>query len=274
MAPKATNPVETSDQRVERDLVIAPAYLDGATGALWVHKDYVPVRKDWEDEAHRSPASDDVAFGDVESWAQYVTRYGYPERALLTWNGKGLKAVLDYHRADEHELGGRRQWMARYPFFQSPELQAWVAFAGGQAHSQREAIERLEDLGEDIKEPSQAELTTLLRNLRANVSSEAETTLREDGTSAVSWKQDKTLKAGGTTELPPFITIGIPLLVGHPERYALRVRVRVSVDDRAHLALRFSLVNADRSLEDVYAQRVEAARALLGEAFTLLRAAN
>lgn len=70
------------------------------------------------------------------------------------------------------------------------------------------------------------------------------------------------------------LRVAIPVLVGDVTKWEIKVRMRVSVDDAAHLRFRFSIVNAERVLEQVYAERVAEAKGLLGEAFPLLRAAG
>ena len=75
-------------------------------------------------------------------------------------------------------------------------------------------------------------------------------------------------------ELPPVITIAIPVLKGHGVFYQMDVRLRAFVDDASHLSLRFSLPTAERVLEEVYAEKVAEAKGLLGDAFKLLRAAG
>ncbi len=206
----------------------------------------------------------------MESWVAYVTRFA-DEGALLTWNSRGLRAVIDY--PFDLVTPARMQWTATHPFVLASEWKAWTAFASGQALTQRQAIEKLEDLGEDITDPSGADVTKLLRDLRAGATAKAETEIRPDGTTRVSFSKDTTVanRTGGA-ELPPLITIAIPVLAGDATRWGVRVRMRVNVDDNAHLAFRFSLVNAERVLEAVYAERVAAAKALLGEDRPLLRA--
>lgn len=270
--------MELVEEQHERGVVVVEAtYSDPDTGALYVHKDLVQARKDWETEEHIGPVTASPAFGDVESWTKYVKTYGRSTNddegsTLLTWNSKGLLAILDYHSAITPNYAS---WTAAQPFTLSPEWRAWESFANGQPISQRVAIERLEDLGEDITDPPETALTQMLRDLRAMATARADTELRPDGTSAITWTQDKTVSnKAGTLELPPIITVAIPVLTGDVARYAVKVRMRVSVGDDAKLAFRFSLVNAERILEAVYAERVKQARELLGDDYTLLRAAG
>ncbi len=254
-------------------LVIQSGYEDEETHALWIHRDLVQVRKDWAVEAHVGPSKCAESFGDVASWAKYVNTYAEIGVSIQTWNAQGLRAILDYINDDG--VIDRCQWTAACPFVKSPEWRAWEAFAGGQAVTQRTAVEKLEDLAEDIKTPPPADLLLILRNLRTNVSAHASTELRPDGTTSVAWSKDQSVKGqDGTIDLPSLITIAIPVLKGDPQPWEVKVRVRVSVDDQAHLTLRFSLVNAERVLEAMYAERVTEATALLGKDATILRAAD
>jgi len=258
--------------------VIVPAqYEDPITKALYVHEDLKRVREDWDVEEHISPVNVTEKFGDVESWVAYVKRFGLaPDHPpLLTWNGGGLRAVLDYH---DPEGPGRCAWVALLEFKPSPEWTAWMGFGGG---TQKVVIEFLEDHTDDILDPPSVDLMALLRGLRTTVASSASTDLRPDGTTSVSFQQDKTLKgAAGQVELPPYLQIAIPVLRGHvdaegrPVRYSTSVRLRASVSDDAKLALRFSIPNVERVLETVLTERVALAKEMLGDEYTLLRAAG
>lgn len=260
-----------SDDSNDYAVQLSPS-VHAPTGAAWVHKDYVKVLDDWAIEQHVGPPKASEAFGDVESWAEYVKRFGEGSN-LLTWNSQGLHAVLDYHGDDEH--AGRLQWFAKHPFERSPEWKAWMAIADGHGRGQREAIEALEDRGAEIVDPDPSTLMALLRNLRTTVNKSATAELRPDGTTSVQWIDNNNVAArGGTADLPPEFTINIPVLKGHPVLYALKVRLRVSVNDQAKLAFRFTIPNAERALEDVFADRVAAAKTALGDGFALLRAAG
>lgn len=272
----------STDRDPDLTLIIEPAWTDPITGAVYVHRDLDLHRADWVTETHVSPPKGTHAFGDVPSWAEFVKRYAAPTEdaetnewaPLLTWNASGLSAVLDFHSTTGDP--GRCQWVACCPFVHSPEWLAWVKLASGGAIKQRELVEQLEDLAEDIREPSAADLMALLRSLRANVQSSASAELRPDGTTAVAWSQDKTLTGGkaGELGLPGILTIAVPVLKGDPQPYQLQVRLRVNIDDSAHLAFRLSLVNAERVLEAVYQERVIAAERALGDGYSLLRGSD
>lgn len=256
---------------------IAPAWKDSQTGALYVHRDLVRVQDAWAEEGHIGPMKVTKNFGDVRSFVQYVQQYGGAS-SLLTWNAHGLVAILDH--AESPTTPGRNTWLACHPFIASIQWRAWSGFANGEARGQRAAVERLEDLSEDIVEPETGVLMALLRTLRSTVNAKAEAEFRSDGTTSVSFSKDATVRSAGAATLPAAFTIAIPALKGHtddqerPVLYRLQVRVRVSIDDNARLSFRFTLPSAERVLEDVYADRVRVATALLGASFRLLRAAD
>lgn len=277
MTAKNTPPVVPADQNDDHTapIVIVDTHFTGPDGAFYAYDGtgYTRVTEPWAVQQHIAPIERTERFADVESWVEYVKRFGgMDEHApFLTWSETGLSAVLDYH--GHQDAPGRCQWKAVQPFERSLQWKAWAALTDGRARKQKELIEALEDLGADIVEPDAAKLLTILRTLRATVNTAADTELRPDGSTKVAFTKDKTVQAG-QVDLPPEIVIGIPTLKGHPVTYKLRVRVRVSVDDNAQLAFRLTIPGAERALEDVFADRVQAATEQLGEGFTLLRSSS
>lgn len=278
--PPMTDPADArSSQNTAPRLMIEAAYT-APDGSVYVHQDLVKAVEPWAVEMHIAPVRAAERFGDVPSWAEYVTRFSAPTPylPLLTWSETGLRAVLDYHASDAST--GRCQWTAVHPFQRSDQWAAWARLADGQPRTQKQAIESLEDLAEDIKEPTAADLVGILRKLRASVNASAETELQPDGSTSVSFKKDSKVQSGAVS-LPAQIAIQIPVLKGHTESqdgkimpvlYRLSVRVRPSIDDAARLTLRFSMPTAERVMEAVYLDRVEAARLALGKDFSILRA--
>lgn len=273
-------------QHIAGPAVIVPAaWVDPVSGATYVHKDLEAAELAWENAEHIGPVRAREEFGDAESWAAYVKRYAYKPGdgetdewlPLLTWNRDGLRAVIDYHSSADG-TAGRCEWVALCPFDHSTEWKEWTAFANGAAVPQKTAVEKLEELADDILEPDAAAFLNLLRALRASASATAVTELRPDGTTAVKFESENsvraaTMNAAERLELPPSLTIGIPVLRGDVDRFRLTVRLRVSVDQSAHLSLRFSIQGAERVLEQCYAERVAKAQALLGDGYQLLRGA-
>lgn len=276
--PPTTEPIDEARTSTASRLAVASSYA-APDGSVYVHQDLVRVVEPYSVEQHIAPIRVAEKFGDVESWVAYVQRYaGLDEHAPhLTWNAQGLRGVLDYHAYSSEP--GRCQWLATCPFVLSPEWQAWTRIADGRPIAHRAAVEILEDRAPDVVEPPAADLAAMLRSLRATVNATAQTDLRADGTATVSFASEKRVNLPGL-DLPPEFTIQIRALVGHtdeagrPVLYRLPVKVRVSVGDDAKLAFRFAIPTAERTLEDVYADRVAAAKALLGDGYALLRAAD
>lgn len=278
-----TQPVDSIRDQTAPAVLVESSHLDPKSGALWVHKDLVPVVKPWEHEDHVGPVKAEEHFGDVPSWAEYVKRFASddPDYApLITWNARGLRAVLDYHSSED--TPGRCQWTATHPFVLSREWQAWSQRANGRAMGQRELIEFLEDHQDDVKDPDPATLTNVLRLLRAQANAKADTELAADGSTKLVFSKETAVRSGtGDVTLPSEFSILIPVLKGHvdakgaPLLYRLAVRVRVSVGDDARLAFRLSIPNAERTLDAALLDQVESARAELSDTpLTILRAAD
>ena len=285
--PPATDPTDPTVPQMAPRLTIASSYTDPRTGALYVHADLEQVIPDWEVERHISPIKRTEQFGDVESWAEYILRFGCDSQGdsppLLTWSESGLTAILDYHSADG--TPGRCAWLAVYEFRRSAAWTRWSTLANSRPRTQRDLLEALEDLAEDITDPAPADLVSILRTMRTTASATAETELQADGSTTVRYAKSSAVNVGANLQLPPIFTITIPVLVSHtassdtgkprPVVYELPVRIRASVDDNAHLALRLSMPTAERVLEAVYADRVAAAEALMnGAGHRLYRAVN
>lgn len=282
-AKQETLPTLSQDDAAQKaaHIIVAESYA-APDGSVYVHKDLVQAVAPWAVEQHIGPAKAAESFGDVESWADYVKRYGgedevYP--AYLTWSEKGLRAVLDYHGTDQEP--NRCRWTAEMPFVLHSRFKRWQLLANGAARSQREVLEAFEDCAEDIVDPVAADLVTLVRALRATSQASANTELRPDGTTKVSYTKNQTIAAGEAT-IPPTLTLAVPVLKGHvtatpegkraPVLYSLTVRLRVSVDDQARPSFRLGLTNAEQTLEAVFEDRVQAARAALGDGYTVYRA--
>lgn len=271
-----TLPADEQEQEAAADHIIIQPSVKLQNGAVYIHKDLVQVAEPWADEGHIGPIEESYAFGDIASLAAYVKKY-HGREPLITWNNQGIEATLDYHYIDEEEnlIPNNATWHARYPFVETPQWKAWRNFATGHGWAQAKAVEFLEDHAEDIVEPEQSVLLTLLRNLRGSANATASTELRPDGTASVNFSSDRRVAGSpGSVELPAEITIAIPVIKGHQDIFKLVLRLRVSVDANAHLELRFSMPQAEVVLEQVYDELVARAREELGEGFTVLRAAD
>lgn len=277
MADEATYPCAGGDQP---HLIIDATYKDPATGATYVHRDLVQTQEAWAEEQHKRdyipPMATERHLGDVESFVAYVQRYG-GKGSLLTWNAAGLYATLDY--AEGPDKPGRGTWKASHQFARSLQWLAWTKLLN-MGICQKDLVERIEDLAEDIIEPDASTLTNILRNLRANVTNQAQAELRPDGSASISFSKESAVKTAASVELPALFRISIPILRGHadeqgkPVHYVLDVRLRLTIDESARLSFRLSMPTAERAMEMVYADRVSKAQELLGDSFQLLRAAD
>lgn len=274
-----TYPDQDLNHNREQALFVKP-HVTTQDGSEYVHKDLVKVVDAWAVEEHQRLSTGE-RLGDVESWARYVQLHGADKEPFLTWNAKGLHAVLDYPET--------KRWTAEYPFELTVEFRRWSGLATGHAIELQKAVEFLEDNTPDIHEPDASALLDLLRVLKANYTANTAVELRADGTSKLAFSRDTRVSGPNEAELPNEITIAIPVLKGHvetetdvdqgrvagqPVRYKLVLKVRASADANAKLSLRFNMPVMERVLEQVYAERVEAAVAELGDGFVLLRAAD
>lgn len=252
-------------------LVVHPT-VKMADGSEWAHEDYKKVVEPWAVEQHIGPINSRQWLGTVESWVDYVKRYGRDgadvRESLLTWTEAELKAVLDYHSSMGE--AGRCQWVALHTFEASQQWQEWQAVIKAGKLDQRTLVENLDDLAEDILAPDPSQLQTILSNLRAHSSGTAESVLRPDGTTKLSWTKDQRLS--GELELPENIVIGIPVLKQQQiegPKYEIKVRLRAHVDD-GDIFFRLSMPAADRLWARVVNEQVENAKTLLGDLWTIL----
>lgn len=277
-----TLPAEYQGQEAAAShIVVNPFYKDEETGELYIHKDLVKTREAFADEAHIGPIATAAKFGDLTSWAQYLSLYGLGAQSYVTWNAKGISAVLDYHGRAGDTLGapGRAAWFADYPFLPTPEWAAWRKIATGEPIAHEKAVEFLDDRLNDIVEPASTVLLNILRKLRANTTATADTELRPDGTAHIKFEKNDKVTSDGDIDLPAEFEILVPVMKGHvdvdekPVLYRLVVKLRVSIVN-SHLFLRFTLPAQERVMEQVYADMVAEARAQLGDGFVILRAAD
>ncbi|MGE3267113.1 MAG: DUF2303 family protein [Chloroflexota bacterium] len=278
-------PVTPSDEEQTQPRLTIDPNFRAADGSEYAFNGtgYTKIVEPWAVEAHIPPINCTEKFGDVESWVNYTVLYGKTGSEHLTWSERGLRAILDYHGTEGEP--NRCQWIAVHPFELTTQWKAWRTLCSGAPIDQRKLVEAFEDLGEDISDPPAADLLVLLRTLRGSVNATAATELNADGSTAIDFKSSTTINAGKDqkAKLPPTITIRVPVLKGHAEEqegkavpvvYSLPVRIRASVGEGAKLVFRLSMPTAERVLEAVYADRVASAKQLLGEAYTLLRAAS
>ena len=290
---KHTVPAENQEQEAAARHLILTSHFETADGATWAWtpSGYMMIVDPWAVEDHIGPIAASESFGDVESWAAYINRFAlrdYPPH--LTWSSRGLHAIIDYHAGFDGP--DRCQWNASHPFILSPEWRAWISLEQQGAITQKAAIDFLDDHYEDITHPVAGDLLGIMRVLKAHVSTEASMEYAPDGGTAVDFKSKAAVRGGVGNDvvIPSEIIIKIPVLIGHTQRsfndagkeilqpvtfrVVVKARPTIASGDNPRLVFRFSIPNAERILEAVYADRVAAAKAALGDGFQLLRAAE
>lgn len=269
---QAIHPIDVDIVQTAPHLTI-DSYYKADDGSEWLRMGdrYEQIVAPWVAADHIGPVKANKSMGDVASFASFVLRFKADPGPLLTWSDQGLQGVLDFGTQSDP---GRAKFVVTHPFITSERWKAWRALADGKTRwTQQQAVDQLDMLADDIVTPVASKVLDIIRTLRSSVKMEAKSVLREDGGSEVSFSKDSTVT--GKTGIPPVIEISIPVLKGHtteqdgvsiPVLYSLPVNVRPSVDDSTHtLGFRFLMPTAERVLEAVYADRVNAAKALLGE---------
>lgn len=270
-------PVDDSAHHTAPTVIVSESYTDPRTGAVYLHKDLSEVIAPYQFEGHVGPTKASERLGDVASWAEYVKRYAGSVDPYLTWNAKGLVAVLDYHSSD---AAGRAQWTAHHPFTYSRQWLKWTALGDGTATTHSAMIEALEDNQEDIVEPDSATLMELLRGLKLTINKNVDMQQREDGTHFIQAIQDQRVAGRqGTADIPTRMSIAIPVFKGHKDKdgnpvlYKMTVRLRVYVTDSKAL-FRLSIPGQEATADQAIEEQITAARKLLGDKLTLWRAAD
>ena len=263
-------------------LLIEPAYRDPATGALYVHQDLAQVLSPYEEESHIAPTKENVKLGDIDSWARYISRYGTADYTFATWTRLGLTGILDYHTADDP---GRASWHVLYRFRHTENLIRWEVALGNTQVSHRDLVELLEDSAADILHPPQAEVMDILRTLRVTTASRADTEIRSDGTTSITWHSDAQVRGSqsGETAMPEFIHLSVPAIEGYTDEdgntatISFAVRVRAQVDKDGHIAFRLSCPDLETRIDELSASIAGRAQTLLNglgmQDVELLRAA-
>jgi uncharacterized protein YfdQ (DUF2303 family) len=279
MEHQTVHPIDTDQGQSAPHLTI-DSYYKADDGSEWLRMGdrYEQIVAPWSVESHIRPFRADENLGDVESFCAFVERFSTTDQPpLLTWGTKGLRAVLDFGTMD---APGRGAVTAFHPFETTRQWRIWERMAA-QAHSQKALVEALEEHRLDVRDPDAATLVGLIRALRVNVNVSTESELEPNGNTKLSFLKNTTT----SIELPPSITIGIPVLKGHtapddngvegPVLYELDVLIRVDIledGDKKRPVFRLTIPNAEQALEDAVADRVAAAKDLLGDKYPLYRA--
>lgn len=170
-----------------------------------------------------------VTVKDPDSFIDYVRRHQEPGTTLfgdLSTEGASFTAILDYHlpngdpaAPDFH--GGTPGWaqhQCKLVLQHSPEWQAWAA-KDGEAFSQAEFAQFLEENRLDIVEPEAGQIIDIAKSLEATTGSKFESAIRLDnGDRKFKYEQQTTAKAGerGELTIPEKLKLKLPVFVNGP----------------------------------------------------------
>ena len=235
MITNDTIPIDNPSAKSPTANVIAHHYRDPITGMQFIHKDMVEIL-----EPHPiMPPTGDTALADAKSWVHYITRYGNPSLALLTWNDRRMKAILDYHKAGHEQAAGRAEWSATYAYPFTPIFSKWDLALGGDGRLSHEGfVELMERTLTYITESEQADSALMMdtiSTMRVTRKSHAESTYNSDGSTDISWHRQEGIRGSkeGQARLPQTIEVSIPFMEQRKERmdFEIRLRPRLGKDD-------------------------------------------
>jgi uncharacterized protein YfdQ (DUF2303 family) len=188
-------------------------------------KELPPVNPPLLDHIHQS-----AAFHDADSFIAYVNAFKTATTQLFAApgflnNGSAvISAALDYHAKDKP---GRGTHNAAY----SPRYsEQWTRWQKACAHpmKQVEFAEFIEEVRNDIREPSAAQLLDIVRTFKANKAVEFDTLVYQpDGGVKLNYSE-KVTQSGSSGVLPEVMKIGIPVYY-RDGLYEIAVFVRFKV---------------------------------------------
>ena len=247
-------------------VVMPPAHRDDATGAVWVHKDYSTRIGSFAAQEHIAPIRENLILMNIPSWAAYVRRYGTTEDTLLTHNKRGIHAVLDYHVGDDP---GRCQWSAHYQYPFTEIYKSWFNALDSRPISHESMVFLLDDSAPYVEATDitdSAAIMQVISTLRITTQSQAETEIRGDGSTAVKWSRDTSVRGSkeGEAQIPPELRLSIPII--GDARINFTVRLRLAINDRDN-KVAFVLTSRDfeKATDDALATEVQVAETALGD---------
>jgi uncharacterized protein YfdQ (DUF2303 family) len=200
---------------------------------------------------------------DTESWLAvwakwYQTSIAQPE-VFADVDNLQVVAVFDPAPAEETDSGlqgGWRQHRAQLQLRKSDALMRWTALQGRTTPiGQVDFADFLEDNLVDIVEPDAARVLEVVSTLHATSRVTFKSGIRlTDGQRQLTWVESTTAAGGtsGNLEMPPTITLGLPVFEGSKVRDRITARMRYRINDGK---LTFT-VRLDR-IDDVIANAFE-----------------
>ena len=197
-----------------------------------------------------------VKVNDYLSFISYVSRHKQPGTEIfmsMSESGGGFTAVLDWHVAGngvEDAKGARwGEHVCEFKCEHSPEWKRWLG-SSGDAMTQLEMAQFIEDNMMDIIEPEAARMLEVVKTLEATQGVEFKSLVRlNNGDRGLHYQHVTAAKAGqmGDIEIPEKFLLRIPVF-GNGLAYGVLCRFRYRIRDGA-LTLSYEVVRPHKVVE-------------------------
>lgn len=191
-----------------------------------------------------------VTFDTDASFIDYVETFknDAESRLFVSRDKAVMTVVFDYHSFGAVPARLAHRALYRMPW--SPQWKRWTSLASRPVN-QKMFMEFIEENGEDIRNPSAADLMQMIARVQSKKSTEFTSGLRlSDGSMEISYKEEVENSGGAlkTATLPSEITIGVPVFLDGPA-YEVKVFIRYHIDG-GKLAFQVVLNRAEFVIED------------------------
>lgn len=196
-----------------------------------------------------------VSFSDVTGFQDYIHEFKVSETILFA-SDKRIEAIFEYHGAEKPSWCRHR---ARYNLSNSPEWIQWKE-SRKRKMSQTDFATFLESLLPTIESPAAADVLSVVRAIRATVTSKVISLVSDDGINAsLEFKRDVEVKGAGLhVELPKELTIIVSPFFGIELNYKLKVRLGYELKESERtLLFSYDILNFERASKDAFDELVK-----------------